>query len=538
MKITKISAAVAATFLLLSTTGCDKFLDVNTDPINPTSVPITLLMPTTQASMSLYLGHSVGGLGQPTSALVQQIVNFRVGAFSLGGNDFNNQWLGLYTSALENNEQMLMQGTEQNAWTFVGIAQIQKAYIFSQMVDVWGDIPYSEALKGVQFPAPKFDDDEAIYNDLFGLIDQGVANLRRTDSSRNPSATEDLIYGGDKAKWIRLANTLKLKLYNQIRLTRDVSSNVRPLIDAPADQIGGAAAAGAATNVADDFEFKYGTSAGNPENRHPGFQGDYAASSRENNINPYFYNLLKGNNDPRIPYYFFNQYASTTPLTTADYQDGRFVTVRFGSIGPQASANTTNTRTLQGLYPIGGRYDNGAGGTATGASGRGVVAQRFITFFARKFIEAELQLTVLNNPAAARTAFSDAVTASFTKVNAVAAAEPSTAGVPAIPAASITAYVTAALARYDAASNNEAKLAVIMTEKYIANYGTGVDVYTDYRRTGYPAVPFADTDNDSQTTQTGAFPVRLPYRQNDLLTNINAPKVQPNITTEKIFWDR
>lgn len=525
MKITKLSAAAAATVLLLSATGCDKFLDVNTDPINPTSVPITLLMPTTQAAMSLYLGHSVAGLGQPTSALVQQIVNFRVGAFSIAGNDFNNQWLGLYTSALENNEQMLNQATEQNAWAFVGIAQIQKAYIFSQMVDVWGDIPYTEALKGAQFPAPKFDDDEAIYNDLFSLIDQGIANMRRTDSSRNPGATEDLVYAGDKAKWIRMANTLKLKLYNQIRLTRDVSSNVQPLLNAPTDMI---------SSATDDFEFRYSTSAGNPENRHPGFQGDYVASSRENSINPYFYTLMKGNSDPRIPYYFFNQYTSTAPLATADYQDGSFITVRFGSIGPQSAANTTSTRTLQGLYPIGGRYDNGAGGSATGAFGRGVVAQRFITFFARKFTEAELQLMVLNNAAAARTAFSDAITASFAKVNAIAAAE----SAPVISAANITTYVNAALVRYDAASGNEGKLNVIMTEKYIANYGTGVDVYTDYRRTGYPNVPFADTDNDPQTTQTGAFPVRLPYRLNDLLTNINAPKVQPNITTEKVFWDR
>lgn len=531
MKITKIPAAVAATALLLGTTSCDKFLDVNTDPINPTSVPITLLMPTSQAAMSLYLGHSVAGLSQPTSALVQQINNFRIGAYNLGANDFNNQWLGLYTSALENNEQMLNQATTQGAWTFVGIAQIQKAYMFSEMVDVWGDIPYSEALKGSEFPAPKFDDDEAIYTDLFRLIDEGIANLKRTDSSRNPNSTEDLIYAGNRDKWVRLANTLKLKLYNQIRLTRNVSADVQPLLTNSTDLIG----------AADDFEFKYGTAGGTPENRHPGFLGDYASSSRENFVNVYFYNLMKGNNDPRIPYYFFNQVNSNTAQTTADYQDGRFISLRFGSQGPQASANTTNIRTLQGLYPIGGRFDNGAGfatGTgATAASAKGNVAQRFLTFFARKFTEAELYLMVLNNPTSARTAFRDGVTAAFAKVNAVATIDGSTL----ITDAAITAYVTAALARYDAATDNNAKLNVIMTEKYIASYGYGIDVYTDYRRTGFPAAPVnpSTDDSDPQTVLTGTeFPVRLPYRLNDLLTNANAPKTQPNITTEKIFWDR
>ncbi|UYZ59222.1 SusD/RagB family nutrient-binding outer membrane lipoprotein [Hymenobacter latericus] len=520
MNITKkISVALLA--LMLGGTGCDKFLDVNQDPINPTDVDIPLLLPTAQASMSTYLGHSVLGLSQPTSAIMQQLVNFRVGAFALDGNTLNNQWQGLYTSMLQNNEQIISRGSATGAWGHVGIAQIQKAYVFSQMVDVWGDIPYSQALQGINNPAPAFDDDAAIYTDLFRLIDEGIANLRRTDASRNPGA-EDLIYNGDRAKWIRLGNTLKLKLYNQIRLTRNVTTEVTPLI------------AGDLITAADDFEFRYGIGAGNPENRHPGFQGDYVSTSRENLINPFFYNLMKNNTDPRIPYYFYNQVAVATPRTDVDFQDGRFISVRFGSIGPQANSNTSNTRTLQGLYPVGGRYDNGAGGAATGNSGRGNVPQRFITFFMRKYIEAELQLMVLSNPAAARTAFTDALNASFAKVNAIPAAD----GSPAIPATAVTAYVTAAQARYDAAAGNEAKLNVIMTEKYIASFGTGVDVYTDYRRTGYPDVPNAATDNDPQTVATGGFPVRLPYRINDLLSNPNAPQTQPDITTERVFWDR
>lgn len=529
MKIAKTSVALSMVLVLAGATSCDNFLDVNTDPINPVDVPITLLLPTVQGSMSNYLGHSVQGLSQPTAALVQQIVNFRVGSFAVDGSTLNNQWLGLYTSALQNNEEILSRATATSAWAYVGISQIQKAYIFSEMVDIWGDIPYSEALKGSAIVAPKFDDDEAIYTDLFRLIDEGITNMRRTDSSRNPGS-EDLIYGGDKAKWIRLANTLKLKLYNQIRLTRNVTADVTPLLTS--DLI---------ASQADDFEFKYGVSAGTPENRNPGFQGDYVASGRENSVNPYFYNLLKANSDPRIPYYFFNQYNMNTALSTADYQDGRFISVRFGSTGPQANATTTTTRTLQGLYPIGGRYDNGLGGNATGAFAKGNVAQRFLTFYARKFIEAELQLTVLNNAAAARIALSEAIDASFAKVNAIATAEGTVAGtsttIPTISTAAITTYRTAVLARYDLASV-EGKLNIIMTEKYIASYGYGIDVYTDYRRTGYPAVPFADTDNDPQTVQTGAFPVRLPYRLNDLLTNPNAPQEQPNITTEKIFWDR
>ncbi|GGG62255.1 SusD/RagB family nutrient-binding outer membrane lipoprotein [Hymenobacter glacieicola] len=530
----KLPVAVTLLALLAGSTGCDKFLDVNKDPINPADADINLVLPASQAAMATNLGHSTLGLSQPTSAIMQQLTNFRVGTFDLNGGSFNNQWLGLYSGALINNEQIINKATAIRAWRYVGIAQIQKAYMFSEMVDVWGDIPYSEAFKGQgnENVAPKFDDDAAIYADLFRLIDEGIANLSRTDDTQRPG-TDDLMYGGSTTKWIRLGNTLKLKLYNQVRLVQNVQTNVAPLLAANAQLI----------TAADDFEFRYGRST-NPQNQHPGYSADYANAGRENSIGVYFYNLMKGSattsrpTDPRIPYYFYNQKATAAAEINADYQDGRFVTVRFGSVGPQASANNTNIRTLQGLYPVGGRFDNGAGGTANVNSGTGDVPQRLLTFFARKFIEAELQLTVLNSVPAARVAYVDALNASFDKVTAIANA----AGVTLTQAQQDqfrldrTAYITAAQARFDAATTTEGKLEVIMTEKYIASFGYGIDIYTDYRRTGYPRITDANTDGDAQTTQTGPFPLRLPYRLNDLLTNPNAP-AQPNINTERIFWD-
>ncbi|MDQ4139190.1 MAG: SusD/RagB family nutrient-binding outer membrane lipoprotein, partial [Bacteroidota bacterium] len=91
-----------------------------------------------------------------------------------------------------------------------------------------------------------------------------------------------------------------------------------------------------------------------------------------------------------------------------------------------------------------------------------------------------------------------------------------------------------ALSRFDTASD---KLEPILTEKYIASFGYGIDIYNDYRRTGYPKINDPQTDNDPQTIRSGPFPIRLPYYNSELATNPNAPKVQPNIATEKIFWD-
>ena len=123
---------------------------------------------------------------------------------------------------LANNEQIITQGTAEQRLSYVGIAQIQKAYVISQMVDMFGDIPYSEALKGAANLAPRYDKDADIYNgnpglgiqSLFSLIDDGIANL---DKGKSVIVRNDLIYEGDLAKWARLGRTLKLKLYVQIR---------------------------------------------------------------------------------------------------------------------------------------------------------------------------------------------------------------------------------------------------------------------------------------------------------------------------------
>jgi hypothetical protein len=96
----------------------------------------------------------------------------------------------------------------------------------------------------------------------------------------------------------------------------------------------------------------------------------------------------------------------------------------------------------------------------------------------------------------------------------------------------ITEYTAASAAR---------KLEIIMTQKWIANYGYGIDSYTDYRRTGYPIMFDPNTDDASASGSTTIsafpFPVRFPYRDLDLATNPNAPS-QPDIYQTKIFWQQ
>ena len=102
--------------------------------------------------------------------------------------------------------------------------------------------------------------------------------------------------------------------------------------------------------------------------------------------------------------------------------------------------------------------------------------------------------------------------------------------------ADIQEYVDAVLADYDA-DDEPGKLEHIMTQKWIASYGWGVDLFTDYRRTGFPVLHDGNTDNLSVTIRTREYPNSFPWPTANLQVNESAPD-QKTITSEdaKPFW--
>ena len=108
-------------------------------------------------------------------------------------------------------------------------------------------------------------------------------------------------------------------------------------------------------------------------------------------------------------------------------------------------------------------------------------------------------------------------------------------GAPLISTATINTYVTAVLAKYDAA-NTTGKLELILTEKWIASFGFSIDAYTDYRRTGFPIMYDPNTDDLTYTGTSREYPVSMAYNSQSITLNQNAPD-QKNVTTDRVFWD-
>jgi hypothetical protein len=161
---------------------------------------------------------------------------------------------------------------------------------------------------------------------------------------------------------------------------------------------------------------------------------------------------------------------------------------------------------------------------------RGAGAQRILTAAAVDYIRAELALTK-GTGEDARALLSSGMAKSFAKVNLIAAA----AGAPSIPTAEIDAYIADVLARYDA-GDDATKLEIVMTEKWIQEFGFAVDTYSDIRRTGYPQVCDPAQDLNEFSIQTNPYPVSLYYSANDITNNQNSPG-QRNPYTDRIFWD-
>ena len=431
-----------------------------------------------------------------------------------------------------------------------------KAYAYSLMVDIWADIPFSEAHKA-DILLPVYDKGEDVYPQLFALLDEGIANLQK--ESVFEAGSDDLFYGGDTELWVKFANSVKLKMYNQIREVQDVSAEVTALL------IEG----NLISDESEDFQMAYGTSAG-PENRNPGYKQEWNAGGANYFINPFFYETMANMNtfdhrnyggdidivDPRIPYYFYNQIAEVSaddsPVSPCSYcygyvdaASGSFITrvpelegtgmvsiYSFSlNIDPNEGYDQGTAQTVSGLYPLGGEYDDGDGGPSSFDRGNPQVPQRLLTRYALKFIEAELYLTnvIAGDP---RAALEEAIWASFSKVNEIAG----NVGSPLIADEDIADYIDAVLADYDA-DDDTGKLEHIMTQKWIASFGWGADLYTDYRRTGFPVLHDGNTDDLSFTIRNREFPNSFPWPTANLQVNGNAP-AQKNVVSDdaKPFW--
>jgi len=468
--------------LLAAATGCSEFLDINETPNNPVAVTPNVLLPVAQAGTAFANNNELNRFGSTITSVTAGAGNLpaRYDIYDLDGSDFNNQWrFEIYNGALITYEEVIAAALEINSPSYIGISKIMKAYTWSLTTDVWGDIPYSEALRGEEIVQPRLDSQEEIYmggegiQSLFDLVREGLADLDQ-ESLTNPG-TDDLVYGGDLERWRRAGYSLMLKMANTISRVRP--DEARQIIEEVLT------ANNYMLSNNDNLSVTFGSAVGS---RAPIYEWTYV-SIFENDmmISTRFVNRLQQLNDPRLPIFV------TRPT-------GNYVTIDNGFRGtlPQPQ----NTWSRFSAY-------------ATGEGGQGPV--RLITYAQTQFILAESAL-MLGTPGNAQDYYQTGIRASM-----------SLAGV---SSEAIDAYFLANPTVVTLNGSQEENLEKIITQKYISLFGNGIEQWNDWRRTGYPVLP----DHQNVVGIDGTRPVRAQYVNQELERNPNFQIVFPNVP---VWWD-
>ncbi len=554
--------------LLLLGFSCEYNLDINEDPNNPTEAQLELLMPSIQVNWA-YRYQGIHDIAQGIMGLTSNSDLLDYDEVT-----FNFTWNNIFENAIKDLDEYLKVASQTNENGdpllphSLGAGQVMKAFIFSTMVDLWGDVPYSQAgggNAGEPIFSPAFDSQVEIYTDCLRLLDEAIVNLGRD----GVAIGGDFLYGGSARSWLRAAKSMKLRLLIQARrapgfsygsgIANEVAALMQEddLINSPSQ----------------DMEFEYTTNLALGQ-RHPWMGAVYGGDNAFSYIMHQFMFEMLINKDPRLPYYFKRQTSSvldqeddtqrnTTPCSQNSFcrygylvlSDRRLNELAEAGVisNPPTSADISYIagffgrdkgdpsgipldgalRTAPGVYPMGGQYDGGAPRKINASDGVGLGAgiTPFITSTMVKLYKIEAILE-LGAPGDARALYEAFIRESMAKVENFSLGSAGSGAVPMVQA-EIDEYVTAALARWDGASN---KLSVAWKQAWFAYFGAGMELYNGFRRTGYPNDVQVPTFREASPGQRN-FPIRWPYTIDELNLNNNLNQVIPSDGTEGIFWD-
>ncbi|MFD2248399.1 SusD/RagB family nutrient-binding outer membrane lipoprotein [Pontibacter ruber] len=495
--------ALLSTGLLF--TSCESFFDVNDSPNDIKEARVSEILP----AATVNIGFMGGSDMLRYSALIMQQFSGQGPAnpsttkeyerYNINNSDVNNLWNRIYSVVLADLEQVITKAGAEGSPHFTGVAKILKAYTYQVTVDAWGDVPFSEASKFQSNFYPKYDDDEAIYPALIKLLDEGIAEVNATASVMDPNAYSTIFPASNwetsRIKWVRFANTLKLRLYIHYS-EKDpafAAQGINGLINSGAEFM---------TSTSDNFEMMF---LNQPQRQNPLTSIEGGQFKNQLFPNRTIVDMMNQKADPRRASYFVAYPINSSPAT----YKGQSID------SPPTTAVSRLHRFLKGTAtPVDPGKVNADGSIKDDAIMYGGDAPtRLLTFAEYNFIRAEAALR-FGAPGDAQAFFQEGIRASM-KDAGIAAAE-------------ADAYIAA---NGTLTGSPEEQLEQIITEKYIANFGVMMEPWTDWRRTGYPDI----TPLTRPTAIYDELPRSLFYPVSEITSNPNAK--QKETMLERVFWD-
>jgi hypothetical protein len=489
--------------LLFQLSGCDTFLDVNSNPNSPISdnlplsakLPGALVATVNQETQQInQIGAFWGGYWGTSNEGANQFFDLKTyngpgirsqrDGIPVWENGFNNI---LYLRLIQEEAEL------QDAKFYSGVSKIMQGWMFLRLVDFYNNIPFDQAAAGNTHLNPAYEQGEVVYQKSVDLITQGMSDLRASSTTQIEN-TGDLLFGGNTSMWLKFANTVKLRALirqseksNQSYIATQIQNIIQEgsgFLDIGEDALINPGYLNSAGKLNPLWENYYRTADGNTTANHL-------------NIRPteYLVDMMKSKNDPRM----------TSIYVQAD---GEVKGVVFGNPdagNPAYDANKTSA--------FKGPSENNNEPTGI-----------FHSFSQSSVLMSSAESLFLQAEAAARGWISEdagalynlAVRASFQYYKT--------------DLTSLDSYLA-----QDGVAFNQATdpIARIIEQKWLAlNSVSSIEAWSDYRRLGLPEFP--------KTAATGISgrPYRLMYPETERGTNLENAELQGSdlITEAKVWW--
>lgn len=479
---------------LISLGSCTKsILDINQNPNSATNSTPQLTMPvalenaarfsqTDFPDMGMWMGYVAINTGFA--------LGYQANSYDITTNFMDGVWDNYYLN-IANFRYIEQKAIEQDLPLYEAIANLFQAYDYSVLVDLYNNVPYSDAMlkQGGLNISPKYDKGSDVYDSCVAKINKAIDILNSPATELSISQATDnariITFKGslpDLELWKRFANSLKLRLLiNQSEAGKDAYVKAEAA-KINADQL---------LQVGDDVlaDPGYLNSAGKTSPYYgsyytkPGESGDFYKMYHASNFAVDFY---VNNNDPRISFFY-------------DKTSSGYVGNDFGD------------ETADGASPVGAPSLNPTAPSVIMTASEALFDQA----------EAIQRGWISGN---AKQAYLDGIKSSFEYT-----------GVKDVDAA-LTAYVAQDNVDWDKASSANDKIKLIITQKWAAlNQMSILTVYNDYRRTGFPAVPISIYSGHKPK-----IPTRILYPQSEYNKNAKNVEAEGSIDpqTSKVFWDK
>jgi starch-binding outer membrane protein, SusD/RagB family len=199
--------------VLATSIACESYTeDVNIDPNNFTDAPGSLVIGQAMLAVA-HVAESqtsryTGIFTDQFSGCDRQFISYE--NYNLNAQDFDDTWGDIYADGIGQAIYVEEQAVEDGTPVLEGVAQIMQAFLFGEATALFGDVPFSEAGKALEFPNPKYDAQASILSGIQSKLDAAITNVGESKVSNAFGAS---IFVNNDAKWKEVAYSLKARFY-------------------------------------------------------------------------------------------------------------------------------------------------------------------------------------------------------------------------------------------------------------------------------------------------------------------------------------